>query len=106
MLFGTLNSRIGKTKTPSDFICTDESVIQRYLDDPLCGYVVSAEYIAEMMWATRKSCTEEYYSLKDKKKPIFTKKPQKSLRAEGILSCAASGRCGFVWNYLPSVASS
>ncbi|MBE5759456.1 MAG: alpha/beta hydrolase [Clostridiales bacterium] len=71
LLFGTLNSRIGKTKTPSDFICTDEGVIQRYLDDPLCGYVVSAEYIAEMMWATRKSCTEEFYSLKDKKKPIF-----------------------------------
>lgn len=33
---------------------------------------------------------------KYKKKPIFTKRPQKSLRAEGILTCAASGRCGFV----------
>lgn len=37
--FGSYNKRIPDAKTAFDWLCKDAESVQRYIDDPLCGYV-------------------------------------------------------------------
>lgn len=38
MAFGSYNKRIPDAKTKSDWLCTDETVVQKYVEDPQCGF--------------------------------------------------------------------
>ena len=52
LVFGTLNRPFGG-ETGSEFICSDEAVIQAYADDPYCGNTVTAEFAYELLSGTR-----------------------------------------------------
>lgn len=71
LVYGTLNKKIGKTTTPFDFLSCDEEAVQTYINDPLCGYVCTAEFIHEMLLGTRKSNQEEMFDLEYKKIPLL-----------------------------------
>lgn len=37
LMFGAYNKKFPDARTPNDWICSDEAVVARYTDDPLCG---------------------------------------------------------------------
>ena len=102
LFFGTLNKRVGKTQSDSDFISTDRAVIDKYLADPWCGYTVSAEYVYELTGGVLAACKKEAYDLKDKEKQILIiageldpcagKKAKASLRVAQKYRAAGSRR--------------
>jgi len=47
--FGKYNDSFGHTKTPFDWICRDEAIVDEYVADPLCGYTPSAGLFYELM---------------------------------------------------------
>lgn len=53
-VYGTLNKKIKNPKTSCDFISRDENEVNKYVNDPLCGYICTAEYIYEMIKGTIK----------------------------------------------------
>lgn len=71
LVYGTLNSKITRVKTPFDFLSRDEEVVAKYIDDPLCGYVCTAEFIHEMVSGTEKSNHREMFRLKDVQLPML-----------------------------------
>ncbi|MBO5995139.1 MAG: alpha/beta hydrolase [Firmicutes bacterium] len=48
MSFGSYNKAIENVKTPFDWLSRDEAEVQKYVDDPLCGYVCSKSFFREM----------------------------------------------------------
>lgn len=38
LAFGSYNNRIPDAKTPSDWLCTDDQIVESYLKDELCGF--------------------------------------------------------------------
>lgn len=71
LVYGTLNKKLGSTVTPFDFLSRDENVVQAYLNDPLCGYTCSAEFIHEMLVGTRKSNQLEMFDIENKTLPVL-----------------------------------
>lgn len=49
LIFGAYNVKFGETRTPNDWLCRDEAVVDRYTADPLCGGVPTVGLIYEMM---------------------------------------------------------
>ncbi len=48
MLFGSYNNRIDDAKTPCDWLSRDSRFVQRYIDDPLCGFAPTPGLAADM----------------------------------------------------------
>lgn len=71
LVYGTLNKKIAKTTTPFDFLSSDTEEVQHYINDPLCGYVCSAEFIHEMLLGTRKSNQAVMFELENKALPML-----------------------------------
>ena len=42
--FGWFNRRFRPTRTPSDWICSNPAVVDAYLQDPLCGFELTAGF--------------------------------------------------------------
>lgn len=42
LMFGSYNDRIENCKTSYDWLCSDEKVVSKYLDDPHCGFIFTA----------------------------------------------------------------
>ncbi len=55
--FGGYNKRYPSVKTPMDWLTRDESVVERYLADPLCNYVFTIRAFADLFtligWVSR-----------------------------------------------------
>lgn len=49
LAFGSFNRRIESPKTPSDWLCTNEESVERYIEDPLCGFVFTANGFQTLM---------------------------------------------------------
>lgn len=71
LVYDSLNKRIGRTETSFDFLSRDKTVVKTYIEDPLCGYTCSAEYIHELLLGTRKSNEGPMFDLKQDKLPIL-----------------------------------
>lgn len=48
MAFGTYNRGIKDAKTKFDWLSRDEIIVQKYLDDPHCGFVCSAGFFLDL----------------------------------------------------------
>lgn len=71
LVYGTLNKKINQATTPFDFLSRDIQEVQRYMDDPLCGYTCSAEFIHEMLKGTQKSNQEMMFDINNKSLPML-----------------------------------
>lgn len=49
MAFGSYNKVYGVAKTTHDWLTRDEAVVQKYLADPLCGFIPSCSLFRDMM---------------------------------------------------------
>lgn len=53
LAFGTYNRRIESPKTSSDWLCANEESVERYLEDPLCGFVFTVngfQTLMKLLW--------------------------------------------------------
>jgi len=71
LVYGNLNKRIPNTQTPFDFLTRDSKEVAAYIEDPLCGYTCSAEFIHEMLLGTKKANVLEVFQLKNKELPLL-----------------------------------
>ncbi len=49
MAFGSYNARIENKRTDFDWLTRNEEIVDRYIADPLCGFVASAGLLRDMM---------------------------------------------------------
>lgn len=70
LVFGTLN-RPFKGKTGSEFICTDEKVVDAYAADELCGNTATGEFVYELLWGTRQASAKETFEKYPIDLPLF-----------------------------------
>lgn len=49
LAFRSHNKRIANKKTDSDWLSSDEKVIQSYMEDPYCGFVPTARFFYDLM---------------------------------------------------------
>lgn len=47
--FGSFNKKIQNPKTGSDWLSKDEEMVKKYEDDPLCGFVCSSQFYADLL---------------------------------------------------------
>ena len=48
LAFGGFNKQIQDTKTPFDWLTTDETEVQKYIEDPLCGFIPSNRFYIDL----------------------------------------------------------
>ena len=71
MSFGSYNKAIKDVKTPFDWLSRDEEQVQKYIDDPLCGYVCSQSFFREMAGGFSVMAKPSELAKIDKDLPIF-----------------------------------
>ena len=49
LIFGGYNNKIKNARTPKDWLTRDETVVDAYVADPLCGFVASTGLLRDMM---------------------------------------------------------
>lgn len=52
--FGNFNQYIQNAKTPFDWLTTDEREVQKYLDDPLCGFISTTQFYVDLTGGMQK----------------------------------------------------
>ena len=70
LVFGTLNLPF-KGATGSEFISSDEAVVQAYAADEYCGNTTTAAFIDELLYGTRMAFKKETFSGTPKALPLF-----------------------------------
>ncbi len=71
MAFGKYLDRIPNAKTPYDWLSRDEEVVQKYMDDPACGFLFTAAGYADLFQFIKNMTTEVVYTHTIKDIPIF-----------------------------------
>ncbi|MBN2898496.1 MAG: lysophospholipase [Clostridia bacterium] len=71
LVYGTLNKRIGKTETDFDFLSRDTEQVRRYIEDPLCGYICTVDYLHEMLFGTKKANRAAMFELANRQLPLL-----------------------------------
>lgn len=49
MAFGKFNNSFSNVKTDFDWLSSDEKEVQKFIDDPLCGFVVSNQFFVDLI---------------------------------------------------------
>lgn len=68
---GAYNKAFKPTRTPSDWICRDEAVVDTYLADPLCNFPTTAGMNHAMMTGLRYIAKKKNLEKMDKGTPIY-----------------------------------
>lgn len=70
LAFGSYNSRIQEAKTSSDWLCTDDQVVEDYVKDPLCGFTFTVNGFKTLFELLNRLNKTENLSKMPKKLPI------------------------------------
>ena len=71
MTFGSYNRRIQPVRTPDDWVCGDESVIDAYVKDPGCQLLPTVSLYRDMLGGIRFISQPENLAKMDKTTPVF-----------------------------------
>lgn len=71
LIFGAYNVKFGETRTPNDWLCRDETVVDAYTADPLCGGVPTVGLIYEMMRGIAFVSNKKNVARVSKSLPVF-----------------------------------
>jgi alpha-beta hydrolase superfamily lysophospholipase len=71
LIFGGFNARFKDTLTSSDWLSRDRKSVKNYIDDPLCGFVVSNKLWSDMMHGIQRVFSNANLSQMCKKTPIL-----------------------------------
>ncbi|MEA4965677.1 MAG: alpha/beta hydrolase [Oscillospiraceae bacterium] len=71
MVFGGYNRHFQPVRTPHDWICTDEAVVDRYEADPLCGFDATVGLSRDMFSGIRRIQNPENLKKMQKDLPVW-----------------------------------
>lgn len=71
MAFGAYNKKIPNPKTSYDWLCTDEKVVQKYVDDPLCGFTFTLNGFRTLFTLLNRLNQEENLKQMPKELPVL-----------------------------------
>lgn len=71
LTFGSYNKRIVPGRTEVDWLSANEENVQRYLEDPLCGFTFTVNGFQTLFKLIRNLCDEEKLKAMPKNLPVF-----------------------------------
>lgn len=71
LAFGSYNARIENPKTPSDWLSTDEAEVQKYINDPMCGFKFTINGFKGLMELIDRAHNQEYIEKIPKNLPLY-----------------------------------
>ena len=71
MAFGSYCSKIANPRTPFDWLSRDEENVDRYMADPLCGFVAKLSLYRDMMVGIRFITSQKNIDRMSKEQPIY-----------------------------------
>lgn len=69
--FGTYLSHIENPRTPFDWLTRDEAAVDKYIADPMCGFVCKASLYRDMMGGVKFVTNQKNINKMAKSKPIY-----------------------------------
>lgn len=69
--FGSFNRKFMPIRTPFDWISRDEEEVDKYIQDPLCGFICSAGFFQQFFGLLREIHRPENMRLIPKDKPVY-----------------------------------
>lgn len=90
MMFGAYNKSFQPNRTPNDWICSDEAVVDAYTQDELCGFDVTVGLARDMLGGMQLNQRAENLAKMDKALPVlFVSGMQDPVGAmgAGVLKC-------------------
>lgn len=69
--FGTYLKHITNPRTPYDWLTRDEATVDKYIADPMCGFICRASLYRDMMGGIKFVTTQSNIDKMDKTKPIY-----------------------------------
>ena len=90
--FGNYNQNIHNAITPFDWLSTDKSEVQKYIDDPLCGFISTTQFYTDLTGGMQKLSAPNFNRKIRSNLPIFfvsgTDDPVGGKNGEGVLKAA------------------
>ena len=71
LIFGAYNVKFGETRTPNDWLCRDETIVDAYTADPLCGGIPTVGLVYEMMKGIGFVTSKKQVARMPKDLPVF-----------------------------------
>ncbi len=71
MAFGSYCKRIPNPRTPFDWLSRDEENVDRYIADPLCGFVAKVSLYRDMMYGVKFITSQKNIDTMSKEQPIY-----------------------------------
>ncbi len=71
LAFGNYNARIENPKTPVDWLSTDEKEIQKYIEDPMCGFTFTMNGFKGLMELIDRAHKAEYLEKIPVELPVY-----------------------------------
>ena len=71
LVFGGYNRRVEHRRTEFDWLSRDSQQVDRYIADPLCGFVASAGLIRDMLGGMAYNEKKEHLERMNRKLPVF-----------------------------------
>lgn len=69
--FGTYLSHIENPRTPFDWLSRDEAAVDKYIADPMCGFICKASLYRDMMGGVKFVTSQKNINKMKKTKPIY-----------------------------------
>lgn len=90
VIFGSYNKAFKPNRTPNDWICSDEAVVDRYGADPLCGFDATIGLARDMLGGIQMNEQRENLDKMNKALPVLffsgCKDPVGGM-SKGVLAC-------------------
>ena len=71
IVFGGYNNRVEHQRTPFDWLSRDSREVDRYIADPMCGFVASAGLLRDMLGGMRMNQEKKNLQRMQKDLPVF-----------------------------------
>ena len=71
LIFGTYNKMFKPNRTPNDWICSDDAVVDKYMADPLCGFDATIGLARDMLTGISYLQKPEHLAAMNKALPVF-----------------------------------
>ena len=71
MAFGSYNKLYGTVRTESDWLSRDEAQVDKYIADPLCGFIPSCSLFRDMMTGIKFITTQKNLEKMSKDIPVY-----------------------------------
>jgi alpha-beta hydrolase superfamily lysophospholipase len=70
LAFGAFNKAFAPTRTPADWLTRDPAEVDKYVADPLCGFIATTQTWVDLLDALRQIARPELQALIPKRLPI------------------------------------